>query len=262
MTIESKNVDEMYLNCVRNLIFAPKVGNTHEINNVELIVEDITNPIISIRDISITYLFGELLWYFMGDNSLKFISQFSSFWNHLTDDGITCNSAYGYLMQKKYGFNQLEKVIDILKKDPNSRRAKINLNVPNINVDTTHDEICTMSLHFLVRNGKLDCTAIMRSNDIWFGLPYDIVFFTELQKIIADILGIGYGIYTHFDVSLHVYDKDFETIKNIALNPISKPYKFNRKNFYNNDLYDMASKDGKVGLINGLKKYNILEGDF
>lgn len=222
----STNIDNIYLALCKDLLKAPRVGNTRELNNVKIVLKDITKNIVSVRGISPSYLFGELLWYFNGDNSLKFIESFSPFWSKITDDGETCNSAYGYLMQYKHQFNQIEKVIEILEADPLSRRAKININTPNPNVKETHDEPCTMSIHFMIRKNKLDCTVVMRSNDIWFGLPYDVAFFTQLQKYIADRLGVGYGWYTHFAVSLHMYDRDAETIAKIVENPISKPVVF------------------------------------
>ena len=227
----SDNIDTIYLTLCRDLLHAPQVGNTRELNNVKVVLKDINNNVVSMRGLSPSYLFGELLWYFNGDNSLNFISNFSKFWGNISDDGETCNSAYGYLMTSAYGFDQIEKVIEILNADPESRRAKINLNVPNPKVKETLDEPCTMSLHFMIRKGNLDCTVVMRSNDIWFGFPYDVAFFTELQKYIAERLGVGYGWYTHFAVSLHMYDRDAEKIAKIVENPISKPIKFDSKNF-------------------------------
>jgi len=256
----STNIDDIYLTVAKDLLKpgTQKVGDTRELNNVKLVLKDITNNIVSIRGISPSYLFGELLWYFSGDNSLDFISKFSSFWNHISDDGKTCNSAYGYLIQRKHGFDQMEKVLTILQNDPNSRRAKININFPNEKVDTTKDEPCTMSLHFMIRQNKLDCTAIMRSNDIWFGLPYDVAFFTELQKYIADRLGIGYGTYTHFAVSLHVYERDIDKLSKIVENPVSKPIVFDRSGFYSNlsKLYEVAM-NGKDELMRVLDWVNI-----
>ena len=248
MEIKSNNIDKIYLKIVSELFEnGEPVAGTRELNNFKLELTDITNNIVSVRDISPAYLFGELLWYFNGDNSLEFISKFSSFWNHLSDDGKTCNSAYGYLIQKKYGFNQIDKVIELLKADPESRRAKININIPNKNVIETLDEPCTMSLHFMIRNGKLNCTTIMRSNDIWFGFPYDVAFFTEVQKMIAEQLHIGYGTYTHFAVSLHAYDRDFNKLKKIiryrSVDDF-KPIKFNRAKFFDHskEIFDTMMK--------------------
>lgn len=256
----STSVDDLYLTIVRDLIrTGEQVGNTKELTNVKLVLKDITNNIISVRGISPSYLFGELLWYFNGDQSLNFINQFSTFWNKVSDDGETCNSAYGYLIQSKHGFNQIEKVVKILSEDPNSRRAKININVPNSKADTTKDEPCTMSLHFMIRKNKLDCTVIMRSNDVWFGFPYDIAFFTELQKQIARLLGVGYGIYTHFVVSFHMYDRNAEELSKIVADPISEPIEFNRVKFYDNlkELHEVAKMGGKDALMRKLDELGI-----
>ena len=215
-------VDEAYKSLCEKLVDAQVVGNTRELNNVKIEIEDVTNSVVSIRNTSLTYLLGEFLWYFNGSQSLDYISKFSTFWKHISDDGVTSNSAYGYLLKHKHGFDQIEKVIELLTVDPNSRRAVININVPNAKVIETKDEPCTIALQFLNRDGKLYCTAIMRSNDIWFGTPYDWAFFIELQKVIADRLGLGYGTYTHFATSFHVYERNMAEIKAIAETPIEE----------------------------------------
>ena len=259
MLTVADNIDDIYLSLVHELLIAPKVDNTYELNNVRITLKNIDNNIVSVRNISPAYLFGELLWYFNADNSLKFISQFSSFWNHLSDDGETCNSAYGYLIWKKHDFNQVATVIDILRDDPNSRRAKININTPNKYVKTTKDEPCTMSLHFMIRDNRLNCTAVMRSNDIWFGFPYDVTFFTELQKYIASKLNVGYGEYTHFAVSLHAYEKDAEMLEKIEYKQSKKPINFNRPKFYDNIeyLFSVVKEYGKETLMETLETMNI-----
>ena len=119
--------------------------------------------------------------------------------------------------------------------DPNTRRAVININVPNERVIETKDEPCTIALQFLNRNGKLHCTAIMRSNDIWFGTPYDWAFFIELQKVIADRLGLGYGTYTHFATSFHAYERNMAEISAIAeadINALKTNIVFDRNRFH------------------------------
>ena len=56
----------------------------------------------------------------------------------------------------------------------------------------------------------------MRSNDFNFGLRNDIAYFIYLQKYIADRLGVGYGKYTHYAFSMHMYDRDFKFCKKVA----------------------------------------------
>lgn len=239
-----RKIDKIYLKYCYDLFHHGKqVGNTLELRNVKFTVPDITENIISVRNLSAAYLFGEWLWYFDGKNDVDFISAFGSMWKKLSDDGVTNNSAYGYIMKYKFGFDQIEKVIELLKKDPNSRRAVINLNTPNENVIETKDEPCTIALDFFIRNNKLYCTGMMRSNDIWFGLPYDIAFFMELQKLIADTIGVRYGTYTHFAVSLHAYDKNLKQIQNVVENPVQRLIIFDKDKFWKNRIFVTAIID-------------------
>jgi thymidylate synthase len=56
----------------------------------------------------------------------------------------------------------------------------------------------------------------MRSNDIYLGLPYDVAFFTSLQKYIANRLEIEFGQYTHFVTNMHFYKRDLDKINDIV----------------------------------------------
>lgn len=104
--------------------------------------------------------------------------------------------------------------------------------MPNQGRFETRDEIRTIALVFELRDGKLNCTGIMRSNDIWLGTPYDVVFFTELQKHIANELGVGYGKYTHFAVSLHAYAKDVYRVREVwAVERVTPRFKLNIEKF-------------------------------
>lgn len=194
-------------------------GTTKELCDYSFKITDITgNECITLKTggTNLTYVAAELLWYFSSRNDLAFISKFSSFWNKVSDDGKTANSAYGYILQEKHGFNQIEKIIELLTKDPNSRRAVMNINVPNVNVIETKDEMCTIALNYQIRDGKLHSICTMRSNDFNFGLRNDLAFFIYLQKYIADRLGVEYGSYTHTAWSMHMYDRDFKFTKDVA----------------------------------------------
>ena len=195
-------------------------GNTKELCNYMITIDDLSLDYISLisAKTNLTYLAAELLWYWSARNDLNFIGKFAKMWNKLSDDGITANSAYGYILQKKHGFNQIEKIIELLKVDPYSRRAVMNINVPNENVIDTKDEPCTICLDYQIRNNKLHSTFIMRSSDVFFGLRSDIPYFITLQKYIASKLNIEVGKMTYIALSMHFYDRDFETIKDIAYN--------------------------------------------
>lgn len=259
-------INNVYRDLCRQILNSDKVGNTYEIRNAKINLYDIEHNIVGIRDISMFYLLGEWMWYLSGRNDVDFISVFGKMWRSLSDDGKTNNSAYGYLIKEAFGFNQVEKIVELLKKDPNSRRAVININTPNVNVIETKDEPCTIALQYFLRDGKLHSTTVMRSNDIFLGFPYDVAFFTELQKTIADKLGVEYGTYTHIANSLHVYDRDIDKIKAIVDNPVEKNYTVNRDNFHSSfmkivDYIDnnLDQPDLKEQIKVLFNKYNIIE---
>ena len=259
-------INQIYLDLCKQVLYGDKVGNTYEARNVKVTLNDINHNIVGIRDISMFYLLGEWMWYLSGRNDVDFISVFGKMWRGLSDDGKTNNSAYGYLMQKAFGFDQISKVIELLKKDPDSRRAVININTPNVNVIETKDEPCTIALQYFIRNGKLYATTVMRSNDLYLGFPYDVAFFTELQKMIAFRVGVEYGTYTHIANSLHMYDRDVDKIKAIMENPVENNYTINRENFHSNydKIVQYIDKNMQTfGLKEQIKdlfnKYNIIE---
>lgn len=181
-----------------------------EILNAQIVLLDPTRGIVDskIRKMPIRYAVGELAWYLSGSNKAADIGQYSKFWNDISDDGETLNSAYGYRIYEKFGFDQWEHAKYLLKADPFSRQAVIHIkdasNVP------TKDTPCTLSLQFQIRGGHLHLTTNMRSNDIWLGFPFDVFAFTFLQIKMAMELGVKVGTYTHNAASLHLYRKDAE----------------------------------------------------
>lgn len=208
--IEGYGISNVYENLISTLKESEIVGNTHEINNCCLIIhnpklEDLYFPF---RKISERYSEAELNWYWSGDNSCETIGKYGKMWLSLTDDGKTNNSAYGYILEKKYGFDQIQQIIELLKNDCNSRRAVLNISDPAINRITTKDMQCTIALQFLIRKNKLEMTVYMRSNDVYFGLPYDYIYFVSLGQYIAKKLGIELSLYTHHATSMHMYLKD------------------------------------------------------
>lgn len=206
-------VEECYRELILRLIEDKNiVGNTKEIQNAMIVVNYPTLKKFRFpyRKISEKYAEAELKWYWSGDNSCHTIGQHAKMWLSLTDDGMTNNSAYGYILEKKYGFDQIQQIIKLLKKDPNSRRAVLNISDPSINRIKTKDMQCTIALQFLIRDEKLQTTVYMRSNDVYFGFPYDYIYFVSIASYIADKLGIKLGQYIHNATSIHMYLKDEE----------------------------------------------------
>ena len=139
-----------------------------------------------------------------------------------------CESLYRFtdrgIFDGGYGiraFGQLGRVADLLAADPDSRQAVATIHDGNVDLlRVTKDVPCTLSLQFMVRNEKLCLRVTMRSNDVWLGLPYDIVQFTLLQHAMATALGREVGWYHHAVGSLHMYERDRLKVE-MALTDIS-----------------------------------------
>lgn len=115
--------------------------------------------------------------------------------------------------------SQLVEVYRKLTEDPDTRQAHITLWDPALdNEPGKKDYPCTLSLSFALRDNELDMHTTMRSNDVWWGVAYDIFQFTQLQLTLAALLNVEAGKYMHTALSLHVYDRDLEAIA--ALHPV------------------------------------------
>ena len=219
MYIEVKNATEAWDKCYDELIKQyldgfkqPSRGGdiVGEVINAVIVIKNAKKGVVTspLRNMDMNYAVGELMWYLSASCDLKGMAQYSKFWNKISDDGLTLNSAYGYRIQKKFGFDQWEYMKELLTVDPLSRQAVIHIKSPS-NRDSK-DVPCTCSIQYLIRGDKLHCTVYMRSNDIWLGLPYDLFAFTSLQVKMAMELGYEVGSYTHIAGSLHLYERNIK----------------------------------------------------
>jgi len=188
-----------------------------EIHNAIFELSNPRNNILTLkgRKLSKRYLAGETAFYLAGSDSLSFIGHYAKFWEGISDDGKTVNSCYGKRLFKEQvnGFTQIEYVVKQLSEKKDTKKAVAMIYKERDTTPYTKDNPCTMYLHFAIRNNKLMLTTMMRSNDIWLGVPYDFFFFTTLQQIVLSLVnekGFSYslGKYTHIANSLHLYERN------------------------------------------------------
>lgn len=127
------------------------------------------------------------------------------FKNYAEEDG-KFHGSYGTRTSGQY-----DAVIEKLKNDNDSRQAVVTLWDPSKdNTPYKRDYPCTVMHQFRIRNGKLNMSVYMRSNDVWLGAAYDFFQFTRVQIAMASVLGIEPGQYAHHVGSLHIYETNFE----------------------------------------------------
>lgn len=157
---------------------------------------------------------GELLWYLSGKNDLAFIKRYIPAYEDEVETDGTIYGGYGpRLFSMRNNINQIESIINLLKKKPPSRRAVIQLfNAEDIN--TEHKDVpCTTTIQFFQREDKLHMAVTLRSNDACMGLPHDVFCFTMIQEMIARKLGVELGEYYQYVGSMHLYECNINDIK-------------------------------------------------
>jgi len=117
--------------------------------------------------------------------------------------------------------DQVQKVIDIFKKDPTRRTAVMHTWIPMRDLakftperkDTSSP--CVVLIHPQLVENKLHFNVVMKTNDLYSAWPGNAYAITALQKYIADELGAEVGHYTHFSVAMQVYQEVYDAAKDV-----------------------------------------------
>ncbi len=180
---------------------------TKELRYATLILENPKNRLIQSPTFRFEDVFPRVLLCTLSDEiDLKTISFYNPRAHEFSDDDQTISSNYGYRIRHLNETNQIEKVISQFKQDRNTRRAVIHVHAVS-DSEIKYDP-CIDCLHFLIRNGKLECQSFWRSENALTLLPTNLFEFTLLQELIASELDIPLGRYVHTVSSLHYYLED------------------------------------------------------
>ena len=149
----------------------------------------------------------EFVWMMAGSNDVKWISQFNSRFKEYADADGTVHGAYGYRWANYFKVDQLRQVVDLLKRDPESRRAVLGMWDPQHDLGTEHNDLpCNTHIYFRRINGRLDMTVCNRSNDaVWGMTGANAVHMTLLHELVATLSGMGQGKYRVFTNNAHLY---------------------------------------------------------
>ena len=138
-------------------------------------------------------------------------------WQYAASDRGFVHSNYGYLVGSEENGSQYGNCLAELKANPNSRRAVMIYQRPSIwyeyNLDGASDFICTNSVAYYIRDGKLHCSVSMRSNDVVYGYKNDYAWQQYLLLNMANELEVVAGNMIWQVQNLHVYEKHFDLIK-------------------------------------------------
>lgn len=186
-------------------------GNAaQEILNVCFTVDDplTRSPYLASRKANIVFNHAEALWYLSGRDDLAMVGHYAPRLRLFSADGQRLTgTAYGPRLfgPGPDGTSQFDRVIALLRADPDTKRAAMVAMQPGELADPANPDVaCTLALHLILRGDGLHMTAYMRANDAVTGLLCDVFSFTFIQEYAALLLGAQVGTYTHHVGSMHI----------------------------------------------------------
>lgn len=214
--IHGTDIDDLYKSAISLVLnegmrFSPRGKPTREVLSPVLCLSpQIGIPVIrnSKRKLNYAFFVVEAIQYLDGCMDVERICAYNKnlreFVNPVTGE---FDGSYG----PRIG-DQLDWCLKELGSDPHSRRAVVSIFKCG-DIHSDKDVPCTVSIQFLIRDRGLDCIVNMRSNDLDWGTPYDMMSFCFLQHALSSWLGVRPGRYIHHAGSLHIYETSVEKLE-------------------------------------------------
>jgi thymidylate synthase len=161
---------------------------------------------------------AELIWLLNGHEDSAFLNYWNSRLPKFAGPGPVYRGAYGNRLRKHFGLDQIERAVKVLAHNPDTRQVVLQIwdgtiDLPDDSGTPSNTDIpCNLISILKVRDGRLEWLQVLRSNDLFLGLPYNFLQFTTLQEVLAGWLGVQVGTYNHVSDSLHIYARDMGQI--------------------------------------------------
>ncbi len=167
-------------------------------------------PLVTTKRVHVPSVVHELLWFLRGDTNIAYLHQHGvSIWDEWADASGDLGPVYGR-QWRAWGtadgrqIDQLAKVIDTLRRDPDSRRMVVSAwNVGEL------DQMALLPCHalfqFHVAAGRLSCQLYQRSADVFLGVPFNIASYALLTHLVAAQCDLVPGDFVWTGGDVHLY---------------------------------------------------------
>lgn len=201
-----------------------RAGRTKEILGAAFVIHDPRQRWVVSRQPALNPAFAiaEVVWIVSGRRDSAFLNYWNPKLPEFAGTGRTYHGAYGFRIRRHFGLDQLERAYQALQKNPDTRQVVLQIWDSSVDfpgsdgLPADADIPCNVCSFAKIREGKLEWTQILRSNDLFLGVPHNFVQFTSLQEILAGWLGVELGHYRHVADCLHVYVRDEEHVLHSA----------------------------------------------
>lgn len=187
-------------------------------------------PAITTKKLAFKAVKSELLWFLEGgsdDNRLKELNKSektiwtanaeADYWAPKAKFPGDLGRVYGvqwrsWLKPDGTTVDQIQNVVEQIKKDPTSRRLIVTAWNPG-ELDQMALPPCHMFFQFFVADGKLSLYMHQRSCDMFLGVPFNIASYSLLLHMIAQVTGYEAGEFVHSLGDTHIYKNHFDAVK-------------------------------------------------
>jgi len=190
-------------------------------------------PLLTTKKVLWQGVVRELLWFLRGSTNIRDdLTQHTPIWDAWADENGELGPIYAHQWRRwgapfkqhakdKHvvapertgeGIDQIQQAIDMIRKDPMSRR--IIVNAWNV-ADLPHMALppCHAFFQFYVQQGRLDMQLYQRSADIALGVPFNIASYALLLMLVAQECGLTPGVFIHTLGDAHIYLNHVEGLK-------------------------------------------------
>ncbi len=195
-------------------------------------------PLLTTKKVYFRSVILELLWYLRGEDHIRWLRDEMDchIWDDWADEDGHVGPIYPVMWRRfpyfereevgfegdatnivktvwvKKEFDQVQRAIDMLKNNPNSRRIVVSAWHPGL-LDEMALPPCHVMYIFNVSNGKLNCHLTQRSGDIALGIPFNLACYSALTMAIANEVGLEYGEFAHTIVDAHIYENHVDGLR-------------------------------------------------
>ncbi|HEY7912987.1 MAG TPA: thymidylate synthase [Blastocatellia bacterium] len=186
-------------------------------------------PALTTKKLHLKSIIHELLWFLKGDTNVRYLQERGvSIWNEWADETGDLGPVYGAQWRRWRAadgreIDQISRVIDQIKKDPDSRRLIVSAwNAGEL--ERMALQPCHVLFQFYVVEGRLSVQVYQRSADIFLGVPFNIASYALLLMMIAQVTDLKPGELVHTLGDAHLYLNHLEQASlQLTREPLSPP---------------------------------------
>ncbi|GAA4436851.1 thymidylate synthase [Ravibacter arvi] len=214
-------------------------------------------PLVTTKKVHLKSVIHELLWFLKGDTNIAYLKENNvSIWDEWADENGDLGPVYGKQWRSWEGpdgqcIDQLQQVLDLLKKSPDSRRIIVSAWNPS-DLSKMALQPCHALFQFYVAppdegagpeaRGRLSCQLYQRSADVFLGVPFNIASYALLTLMIAQECNLEPGDFVWTGGDTHIYLNHLEQV-NLQLSRAPRPLPVMKMNPEVKSVFDFKFED-------------------